>query len=173
MALVEPEHPDISVSRQAELLGISRSSIYYKPVQNEEDVVITRLIDEIYTEAPFYGSRKIKAALARRGHVVGLERVQDFLDAAKLLKGGDFEFYLAGDGYQKQGLLTKVSREKTPVKYLGCLPRSELRQLLAKMHIGVAPMEKEEVRKFSSSIKTYEYLSMGLPVVCADVGSWG
>jgi len=33
-------------------------------------------MDEIYTEAPCYGSRKIKAALARRGYVVGLERVQ-------------------------------------------------------------------------------------------------
>ena len=74
--LVELTHPSISVSRQAELLGISRSSIYYTPGQNEEDVAMTRLIDEIYTEAPCYGSRKIKAALARRGHVVGLERVQ-------------------------------------------------------------------------------------------------
>lgn len=73
---MEPDHPRISVSRQAELLGIARSSIYYTPVQKTEDVVITRLIDEIYTEAPCYGSRKIKAALARRGHVVGLERVQ-------------------------------------------------------------------------------------------------
>jgi putative transposase len=73
---VDSAHPRISVSRQAELLGIARSSIYYTPVQHEADVLITRLIDEIYTEAPCYGSRKIKAALARRGHVVGLERVQ-------------------------------------------------------------------------------------------------
>ena len=73
---MDSTHPRISVSRQAELLGIARSSIYYTPVQNDEDVLITRLIDEIYTEAPCYGSRKIKAALARWGHVVGLERVQ-------------------------------------------------------------------------------------------------
>jgi putative transposase len=79
VVLVEAAHPSISVSRQAELLGIARSSIYYKPVQHEDDVVITRLIDEIYTEAPFYGSRKIKASLARRGYVVGLERVQDLM----------------------------------------------------------------------------------------------
>lgn len=84
MALVEAEHSAISVRRQAELLGISRSSIYYTPVQNEENVVITRLIDEIYTEAPFYGSRKMKAALARRGHVVGLERVQALMRAMGL-----------------------------------------------------------------------------------------
>lgn len=73
---MEPKHPTLSLSRQADLLGIARSSLYYTPRVNEADVVITRLIDEIYTEAPCYGSRKIKAALARRGHVVGLERVQ-------------------------------------------------------------------------------------------------
>ncbi len=38
--------------------------------------MITRLMDEIYTEAPCYGPRKIKAALARWGYVVGRERVQ-------------------------------------------------------------------------------------------------
>jgi putative transposase len=37
------------------------------------------LIDEMYTEAPCYGSRKIKAALARRGYVVGRERVQKLM----------------------------------------------------------------------------------------------
>jgi len=75
-ALVELSHPRIRGSRQAELLGLSRSSSYYTPIPKKEDVVLTRLIDEIYTEAPCYGSRKIKAALARRGYVVGLERVQ-------------------------------------------------------------------------------------------------
>lgn len=40
-----------------------------------------RLIDEIYTDAPFYGSRKVKAALARQGHEVGRERVQKLMRA--------------------------------------------------------------------------------------------
>lgn len=53
----------MSVSRQAELLGISRSSVYYLPKVNAEEVTLTRVIDEIYTTYPFYGSRKIKAAL--------------------------------------------------------------------------------------------------------------
>jgi putative transposase len=69
----------MSLSRQAELLGMSRSAWYYTPVVKEEEVTLTRLIDEMYTEAPCYGSRKIKAALARRGHVVGLERVQQLM----------------------------------------------------------------------------------------------
>lgn len=61
------------------MLDISRSSLYYTPVIDEEEVTLKHLIDEIYTEAPCYGSRKIKAALARRGHSVGLERVQQFM----------------------------------------------------------------------------------------------
>ena len=76
MGLVEPTHPHIHLRRQAELLGISRASLYYTPVVNERDMLLKRLIDEIYTEAPCYGSRKIKAALWRRGQVVGLEQVQ-------------------------------------------------------------------------------------------------
>lgn len=43
---------------------------------NARDLLLKRLIDEIYTEAPCYGSRKLRAALARRGQVVRLEHVQ-------------------------------------------------------------------------------------------------
>jgi putative transposase len=78
---VELAHPHISVSRQAELLGIARSSVYYLPKENAEEVRLTRVIDEIYTIYPFYGSRKIKAELARRGYRVGRERVQKLMRA--------------------------------------------------------------------------------------------
>lgn len=49
----------LTVVRQAELLDISRSSIYYEPKVNEEDVLIMNAIDEIYTECPFYGHRRL------------------------------------------------------------------------------------------------------------------
>lgn len=49
----------ITIVRQAELLDISRSSIYYEPKINEEDILIMNAIDEIYTESPFYGHRRI------------------------------------------------------------------------------------------------------------------
>jgi putative transposase len=78
---VELAHPHISVSRQAELLGIARSSVYYLPRVNAEEVTLTRVIDDIYTTYPFYGSRKIKAELARRGYRVGRERVQRLMRA--------------------------------------------------------------------------------------------
>jgi len=67
---------DISLTRQAELLGISRSGLYYEPVIDDYDERLKILIDEIYTELPFYGSRKIAETLQRMGHDVGRRRVR-------------------------------------------------------------------------------------------------
>jgi putative transposase len=67
---------NISLTRQAELLGISRSGLYYEPVIDPYDDLLVKLIDEIYTELPFYGSRKIAEALQRMGHTVGRRRVR-------------------------------------------------------------------------------------------------
>lgn len=56
----------MSLVRQADLLSISRSSIYYEPVPvDQKDIDLMNLIDEIYTDSPFYGSRKIKEMLRR------------------------------------------------------------------------------------------------------------
>ena len=63
MSLIDHSHPDISISRQSEILGVSRSSIYYEPRRDPEEVLITRVIDEVYTHRPFYGSRRMKDAL--------------------------------------------------------------------------------------------------------------
>jgi putative transposase len=49
---------------QADLLSLNRSSLYYQPVPpSPEELRIKRRIDEIYTQYPFYGSRKITAVL--------------------------------------------------------------------------------------------------------------
>lgn len=100
------------------------------------------------------------------------ERVEDYLDAIKLINTDMFNFYLIGNGSQKEELMNKIKEEEINVTYLGYLPRKILREYLKKMHIGVAPMANEVARKYASSIKTFEYLSMGLPVVCAEVGEW-
>ena len=44
------------------------STIYYKPVSDPYDDILMRLIDEIYTKTPFYGSRRITHMLKRIGH---------------------------------------------------------------------------------------------------------
>src|SRR6266567_1887335 len=49
-ALIEPGHPDLSIVRQCELLGLARSSYYYEPVlASEENLHLMRLLDEQYT----------------------------------------------------------------------------------------------------------------------------
>lgn len=52
------------MAAQASLLSISRTHLYYRPVApSEREVAIKHLIDELFTECPFYGSRKLHALL--------------------------------------------------------------------------------------------------------------
>jgi len=71
----------LPVSRQARLLGLSRSSVYYRPVASaERDLALMAAIDLVHTELPFYGIRRIRGELtgrgfeAGRGHVATLMR---------------------------------------------------------------------------------------------------
>jgi hypothetical protein len=78
--LIDPSHKELSVRRQCELLNLYRSNIYYKPVMVSEETLRTmNRIDEVFTECPFYGSRKIREALRREGWVIGRERVQSLM----------------------------------------------------------------------------------------------
>jgi putative transposase len=65
------------VRRQCELLGLSRSSLYYEPGgEAAEDLRLMRRIDEQYTARPFYGSRRMTAWLNEQGEEVNRKRVQ-------------------------------------------------------------------------------------------------
>lgn len=75
--MIEKEHPTLSVVKQAKLLDINRSSIYYKPVGvSSEELTFKRRIDEIYTKHPYYGSRRITASLKREGFNINRKAVQ-------------------------------------------------------------------------------------------------
>ena len=61
ISLIDWDNDNISISRQTELLEINRSSLYYKPVAiSSEEIIIKNRIDNIYTDYPFYGSRRIR-----------------------------------------------------------------------------------------------------------------
>jgi putative transposase len=63
------------------LLGISRSGFYYVPVgESEENLLLMRRIDEQYTKAPFFGSRKMVEQLRARGHQVNRKRVSRLME---------------------------------------------------------------------------------------------
>ena len=67
---------EVPVKRQAQLLGLSRSSVYYRPrAVSERDLGLMRRLDEVHLEAPFYGARKLAAQLRREGHAVGRRHV--------------------------------------------------------------------------------------------------
>lgn len=75
--MIDRLHSDIGIGRQAELLGISRSSIYYTPQDREADKRHMDMIDAIYTDYPFYGSRRIRNEMKDRfGELPARERIQ-------------------------------------------------------------------------------------------------
>lgn len=62
--LVERDESELPLSTQADLLTISRSSLYYQPAPvSARELAIKHRIDELYTATPFYGSRKIQVLL--------------------------------------------------------------------------------------------------------------
>jgi putative transposase len=68
------------VRRQCELLGLSRSGLYYEPrVESADNLLLMRLLDEQYTRTPYYGIRRMTAWLRTQGYQVNHKRVQRLL----------------------------------------------------------------------------------------------
>lgn len=68
--MINKKDKKLSISRQADLLSINRTSLYYKPVLiSDEELRIKYLIDEIYTSHPEYGYRRMTKVLNRDLHV--------------------------------------------------------------------------------------------------------
>ena len=75
--MVDREHPSLPIVRQCALLGVSRSSLYYRPRgASEDDLSLMSEMDQHYLETPFYGSRRMKAWLERQGRRISRKRVQ-------------------------------------------------------------------------------------------------
>lgn len=76
-SLIEPRHRDLTVQRQCELLGLPRSTHYYRPAtETAANLELMRWIDAQYLETPYYGSRRMAAALHAEGWRVNRKRVQ-------------------------------------------------------------------------------------------------
>ena len=71
--MIEKGNKDISLVRQCKLLNISRTSLYYLPIVDEKEIEIMNVIDKIYTDCPFYGSRKIRWEL-KKNHSINICR---------------------------------------------------------------------------------------------------
>jgi len=75
--MIEPDNPELNIYRQCELLGLSRASYYRRPVgESEKNLHLMRLIDEAYTQYPFWGSRQMRNYVNRQGYKVNRKRIQ-------------------------------------------------------------------------------------------------
>lgn len=78
--MIDRDH-EVSLTRQAELLGISRGSAYYAPRPvPESDLKLMRRIDELHLEHPFMGARRLRDLLNREGFPVGRRHVSTLME---------------------------------------------------------------------------------------------
>lgn len=67
----------LSIRQQCELLGLSRSAYYYKPVgESSENLALMRVIDELYLSYPFFGARRILTHLPPEWQWVNIKRIR-------------------------------------------------------------------------------------------------
>jgi len=83
MDWLEPDYTDLPLTRQCELAGVARATVYRRleavvrqQHEGQQDNELRALIDEEYTGRPFYGSRRMAVFLGGRGHRVNRKRVQ-------------------------------------------------------------------------------------------------
>ena len=77
--MIDRRH-DLPITKQAEVLSISRSSVYYlpRPVA-EADLAIMRRLDRLHLEFPFAGARMLRGLLAAEGSKVGRRHVRTLM----------------------------------------------------------------------------------------------
>ena len=77
--MIDRDH-ELSVTKQAEAVGIARSTVYYLPrAVSEADLKLMRQLDELHLELPFAGSRMLRDLLAAEGSAVGRRHVKTLM----------------------------------------------------------------------------------------------
>ena len=77
--MIDTEHP-LAITKQCQILKLSRSSLYYAPVPvSDTDRELMRIIDEIHLEEPYLGSRGMRNVLRLRGYTVGRIHVRTLM----------------------------------------------------------------------------------------------
>ena len=78
--MIEAAYPQISIARQCDLVGVPRSTYYYHTQgESAENLTLMRLLDQQYTDTPYYGIRRMTAWLRSQGYAVNHKRVARLL----------------------------------------------------------------------------------------------
>lgn len=84
--MIEPTQPDVSLTAQADILSLSRSSLYYKAAPpSAAEVAAKHRIDELYLDFPYYGARRMAAQLQREGHSIDRKTARVYMKEIGLL----------------------------------------------------------------------------------------
>src|SRR2546421_11404871 len=95
-AMIDREH-DLSITKQAEVLKISRGSVYYLPRPvSSADLAIMRRLDRLHLEFPFAGSRMLRGLLAAEGGKIGRRHVKTLM---KRMGIGEWGTYAPGSRF--------------------------------------------------------------------------
>jgi putative transposase len=75
--MIEPNHSDLAIAIQCELVGMGRSTYYYQPCgENDFNLNLMRMMDEQHLKTPWYGQRQHVRHLRRQGYDIGRTRVR-------------------------------------------------------------------------------------------------
>lgn len=78
--MVERGNAQLTLCAQAELLSMSRASLYYAPrPPSVEEVAVKHRIDALYTRWPFFGSRRLLHTLQEEGFIIGRNTVRAYM----------------------------------------------------------------------------------------------
>jgi putative transposase len=78
--MMDPKH-ELSITRQAELLEVSRASVYYVPRPlPEAELLLMRRMDELHLDCPFAGARMLRDLLRAEGFAVGRKHVRTLMN---------------------------------------------------------------------------------------------
>ena len=75
-ASIDPANDNVSIRTQCQLIGLSRSSVYYQPRPiRPKQLVLMKRVDELFTLYPIYGTRQLQFALRAEGWKVSRRRI--------------------------------------------------------------------------------------------------
>lgn len=84
--MIDVQHPELSIRRQCELVGLNRATFYWEPAgETPLNLALMRLIDAQFTRTPFYGYRRMTVHLQDQGQPVNAKRVARLMRKMGLL----------------------------------------------------------------------------------------
>ncbi len=84
--MIKKENKGITLTRQCELVGINKSSLYYeRRGESETNLELMKQIDELHTVHPYYGARRIQKTLVRKGYSGNIKRIRRLMFKMELL----------------------------------------------------------------------------------------